>query len=96
MYLITACVCFSLSSEQATPLPGMAHRCQGRGGEVLQQHAHLRHHRHRLCRSVRRHGGPGLLPLPLPGLAIGFILNLIPKLDFIFSSIPGAKSLGKE
>ena len=75
VYLITSYVCFSLSSEQATPVPGMAHRCQGRGGEVLQQPEHLRHYRHRLCRGVRHHGGPGLLPLPLPGrLSSYFIL----------------------
>ena len=61
---------FSLSSEQETQLPGMAHRCQGGGGEVLQQHEHLRHHCHRLCRRVRCHGGHCLFPLPVQGLKI--------------------------
>ena len=64
---------FSLSSEQETPLPGMAHICQG-GGEVLQQHEHMRHHSHRVCWCLRRHGGLDLFPLPMPGLINIFVL----------------------
>ena len=65
---------FSLSSEQETPLPGMAHLRQGGGGEVLQQNEHLRHHSYRLCRCLRRHGGLDLFPLPMPGLINIFVL----------------------
>ena len=86
---------FSLSSEQETQLPGMAHRCQGGGGEVLQQHEHLRHHCHRLCRRVRCHGGHCLFPLPVQGLKIiSLILNNPTKLYTYVQGHPWCKILG--
>ena len=46
----------------------MAPRCQGGGGDLIQQHEHLRHCSHRMCWCVRCHGGYCLFPIPLQGL----------------------------
>ena len=86
---------FSLSSEQETPLPGMAPRCQGGGGDVLQQHKHLLDSCHRLCWRVRCHGGHCLFPLPLQGLMDNYLIVNPIRLYICYVKFhPWAKILG--
>ena len=69
----------------------MAHQCQGGGVDLLPEHAHLRHHRHRLCPRVLPPGGRQLLPLPLQGL---IIILLYQYLGFILQFHSWIKILG--
>ena len=98
----------SLSSEQEARLPAATDLCQGGGGDLLREHEHLRHHRHRLCLHVLHHGGRKLFPLPLQGtILLYYIFILINHLYSIviciciyirshFSSIPGSRFSGRK
>ena len=72
----TKCLYVSLSSEQEARLPAATDLCQGEGGDLPREHAHMCHHRHRLCPRVLPPGGHQLLPLPLQGLTIILLYNI--------------------